>query len=309
MKRIMAAALLFALGAPALAQPNAPAKEPTLDTAFGAYQRGFFLTAFKEASDLAAKNDPQAITLLAELYANGLGVGRDDNKAAQLYRRAAELGDPQAMFALAIFRFQGRGGAPDPKAGAALFETAAKLGNVTAAYNLGLLYIEGQTVAQDYKKAAELFQAAARAGTPEAQYALATLYKEGRGVPQDEREATRLMERAALAGNIDAMVEFAIAQFNGSHTAKNEAAAAALMLKAARLGNPVAQNRVARIYMAGRGMAISPVEAIKWHTIAKAGGRGDPELDQFASRQKKEDRETAEKAAQRWLDTAGLSRR
>jgi TPR repeat protein len=94
---VVAAALLVS---PAAAQPAKPPAR--VDSAFGAYQRGHFLTALKEANELAAKNDPQAMTLLAELYANGLGVGRDDAKAAQWYQRAADLGDPQAMFALAI---------------------------------------------------------------------------------------------------------------------------------------------------------------------------------------------------------------
>ncbi len=122
-------------------------------------------------------------------------------------------------------------------------------------------------------------------------------------MPKDEREATRLMRQAALAGNLDAMVEFGIAQYNGTETPKDEAAAAQLLLKAARQNNAVAQNRMARIYMAGRGLPANPVEAIKWHTIAKAGGRGDPEVDQFAAKQKPEDRDAADKAAKKWLST------
>ena len=309
MKRIIITlgAMLLAFDAHAqtsrIVSPPPPKPAASYDSAFGAYQRGYFLTAFKEASELAAKNDPQSLTLLAELYANGLGVGRDDAKAAELYQRAATLNDPQAMFALAIFRFQGRGGSRDEKAGAALFEQAAKLGNTTAGYNLALIYLEGQLYPRDDKRAAELFTQGARAGHPESQYALATLYKEGKGVPKDEREATRLMRQAALAGNLDAMVEFGIAQYNGSETPKDETAAAQLLLKAARQNNAVAQNRMARIYMAGRGLPASPVEAIKWHMIAKAGGRGDPELDQFAAKQKPEDRDAADKAAKKWLST------
>jgi uncharacterized protein len=120
-------AMLLAFDAHAqTTRPVSPAPKPaaTYDSAFGAYQRGYFITAFKEATELAAKNDPQSLTLLAELYANGLGVGRDDAKAAEFYQRAAALNDAQAMFALAIFRFQGRGGPRDEKAGAALFEQA-----------------------------------------------------------------------------------------------------------------------------------------------------------------------------------------
>jgi len=145
----------------------------------------------------------------------------------------------------------------------------------------------------------------ARAGNPEAQYALATLLKNGSGVPKNETEAMLLMGQAAEAGNVDAMVEFGIAQFNGTHTKKDEAAAIRLLEKAARRGNAIAQNRLARILSAGKGTPADPVEAIKWHIVAKAGGASDPELDIYVSKQKPSDREKAEAAAKKWLATAG----
>ena len=80
----------------AMAQPakNAPLPTPApntapntdrsnVDLAYGAFQRGFYLTAFNEATKRAQQNDPAAMTLLGELYAQGLGIGRDDSKAAQ----------------------------------------------------------------------------------------------------------------------------------------------------------------------------------------------------------------------------------
>lgn len=72
-----------------LAMPNnapAAAPGPDADIAFGAYQRGMFMTAFAEAAKRAQQKDTAAMTLLGELYANGLGVGRDDIKAAQWYK-------------------------------------------------------------------------------------------------------------------------------------------------------------------------------------------------------------------------------
>lgn len=287
---------------PADAQPAAPAKPE--DLAFGAYQRGYFLTAFNEATRLATQNNVNAMALLGELYANGFGVGRNDEKAAQWYKLAADRGDREAMFALALFRFQGRGGPRDPAAGAKLFEQAANRGHISAAYNLGLLYLQGEQVAQDFKRAAELFQIGARAGSPEAQYALATLYKNGSGVPKNEDEAMRLMGQAAMSGNLDAMVEFAIAQFNGSHTRKDEAAAALMFEKAAKRGSAIAQNRLARILSAGKGAPADPVQAIKWHIVSKAGGASDPEMDIYVSKQKPSDREKAEAAAKKWLASA-----
>src|SRR5262245_36104879 len=89
-----------ALGGPAASEP---------DIAFGAFQRGHYLTAFAEATRrVEEKADPKAMTLLGELYANGFGVGADDKKAADWYRLAAARGDREAMFALALFRISGR---------------------------------------------------------------------------------------------------------------------------------------------------------------------------------------------------------
>ena len=302
---------MLAIGAPAVFFPvvaaraqAAPAEQG--DAAYGAYQRGHFLTAFAEATK-RAQSDPKAMTLLGELYANGLGVGRDDGTAARWYQLAATRGDRDAVFALAMFKFQGRAGPRDRDQAAKLLAQAANLGHPAAAYDLALLYLQGEQFPQDFKRAAELFGIGSRAGNAVAQYALATLYKEGRGVPKDEREAMRLMQLSAVGGNNDAMVEFGIAQFNGAGTARDEAAAAKLLLNAARGGSPIAQNRMARILSAGRGLPVNPSEAIKWHLVAKANGVGDPELDIFANKQKPEDRAAGEKAAQLWLSTTRLT--
>ena len=171
------------------ATPNSD--QSNVDVAYGAFQRGFYLTAFNEATKRAQQNDPAAMTLLGEIYAQGLGVGRDDSKAAQWYKMAAAKGDRDAIFALAMFSFQGRAGARNVDEAARLLEAAAKLGHPSAAYDLGLLYLQGQQFPQDFKRAAELFVIASEAGNSEAQYALATMYKEGRGAPKDIGKAMR----------------------------------------------------------------------------------------------------------------------
>ena len=163
----LACLLRAAAQAPARRAKNAAAAAPNrraaparnADVAFGAYQRGFYLTALAEATKRAQQNDPPAMTLLGELYAQGLGVGRDDSKAAQWYKQAAALGDRDAMFALAMFNFEGRAGPRNPDEAARLLAGAAKLGHPAASYDLGLLYLQGQQFPQDFKRAAELFRA------------------------------------------------------------------------------------------------------------------------------------------------------
>jgi len=120
-------------------------------------------------------------------------------------------------------------------------------------------------------------------------------------VPKDAEKAARLLQAAALAGNVDAEVEYAIALFNGTGTPKNEAAAIALLRKAARQNNAIAQNRLARVLASGQGVPVDKVEALKWHTIAKTAGKGDPELDEALATMSAGDRARAEAAARKWL--------
>jgi TPR repeat protein len=127
-------------------------------------------------------------------------------------------------------------------------------------------------------------------------------------VPKDPVQAARLLASAALADNTDAELEFGIVLFNGTGVAKDQAAAAVLLRKAARKGNPVAQNRLANILANGKGLPADPVQAIKWHLIAKAGGDGDVGLDDFMRGQKPEVQAAGEKAAQPWLEAIKLSR-
>jgi TPR repeat protein len=274
------------------------------DLAYGAFQRGYFFTAFAVATKrVEEKDDVSAMTLLGELYATGLGVPQNEAKAAEWYKFAAQRGDRNAMFALAMFSLQGRAGPRDRDASAKWFAAAAKLGHPLAAYNLALLYMEGQLFPQDFGRAAELLRVAAKAGNPEAQYALGTLYKEGRGVPKDMSEAVRLWSLASVADNTDAQVEYAIALYNGDGVAKNEVAAAALFRRAAlRGGSPIAQDRLARILATGRGAPANPVEATKWHLISKARGETNLELDDFVNNLDADTRAAGEKAAKPWLD-------
>ena len=96
--------------------------------------------------------------------------------------------------------------------------------------------------------------------------------------------------------------------FNGTGVQKDEASAAALLARAARKGSPIAQNRLAHVYAAGRGLPADPVAAIKWHLISKAAGAKDPTLDEFMGKQRPEVRAAGDKAARPWVDVIMQSR-
>jgi TPR repeat protein len=159
---------------------------------------------------------------------------------------------------------------------------------------------------QDFGRAAELMKMASNAGNPQAQYALATFYKEGRGVKMDAKEATRLLAAAARAGYTDAEVEYAIALFNGMGVPKDERASGEFLLKAARKNSAPAQSRLALIYATGRGFKADPIQAARWHMIAKAGGSNDQYLEDFVRKMKPADRTEAEEKAKPWIARMAL---
>ncbi len=286
------------------ASTSSPLGKAVLDPAYGAFQRGYFLTAFQLAEQRVEQDkDPKSMTLLGELYSNGLGVPQDYGKAADWYKLAAARGDSNAMFALAMFALAGHAGPRDRQASANWLASAAKLGHPQAAYDLALLYIEGQLFPQDFTRAAELLRVAADAGSADAQYALGTFYKEGRGVPKDMKEAVKLWAKATLADNTDAEVEYGIALFNGDGVPRDQAAAARIFRKAAIHGSPIAQDRLAIILANGFGMPANPIEAVKWHLISRANGETNLPLDDFVDKLDPTKRAAGEKAAKVWLDT------
>ncbi len=133
--------------------PNASVpREP--DMAFGAFQRGFYLSALSLAIPRAEAGDTAAQTLLGLIYEGGYGVPRDEQLASDWYRFAADGGDRQAQFALGMMYLDGRGVPRDPAKAADLFEKAAASGEISSTYNLAILYLQGTARPADPVRAA-----------------------------------------------------------------------------------------------------------------------------------------------------------
>ncbi|WP_439495912.1 tetratricopeptide repeat protein [Bosea sp. (in: a-proteobacteria)] len=252
------------------------------DQAYGAYQAGHYRRAQEEALKRveANSNDAAAMTLLGEIYRQGLGVAPDQKAATEWYERAAERGDINAVYALAIALLDDGNPKHDATRAGVLLERAAAAGHPAANYNLAItLLATGRST--DAQRAVACIELAAKAGLGDAQYALGSLYKQGRGVDQDNAKAAEWMAKAVESGTIAAEIEYAIMLFNGDGVTKDEVAAARLFLRAANKGNAIAQNRLARLYQAGRGIAPDKAEAAAWHLAARAQGLDDPVLDRL----------------------------
>lgn len=275
-------------GPPPLIEPDAPVPLPPggspPDIAFGAYQRGFYMTAMREAMARISHNprDAAAMTLIGELYRDGIAVPQNFAEAARWYRLAAGLGDPAAAFELGVMLVDGVAGVDRDREGAQrLFEQAARANHPGALYNLGALALqEGQPGGKpDFATAAGYFKRAYEAGDANGAYSYGVMLREGKGVDLDTEAAARWLKKAADAGILSGQVEYAIMLFNGIGVERDEKGAAEIFKMAAVHRNPIAQNRLAHLYVAGRGVTKDIVLAALWHSFAKAAGREDPELD------------------------------
>lgn len=278
------------------------------DNAYGAYQVGHYRRALSEALKRveADNNDAAAMTLIGELYRQGLGVAPDQKVATEWYERAEARGDINAAFALATQLLDEKSGKRDPARAGALLEKAAAAGHPAANYNLGLTLLATGREADD-QRAVACLEIAAKSNVADAMHALGVLAKQGRGMPASEETAARWMKQAAAAGNVPGMVEYAIMLFNGIGVNKDEAHAAKLFQRAAVLGNPIAQNRLAKLYQFGLGIPPDTIEAAAWHLAARAQGLDDAALDGLFDRLKPEQQARAARIAASRISSAVLT--
>ena len=279
--------------------------KPEVDLAFGAYQRGMYATALQEATArVSAKSaDAPAMTLIGEIYRDGVSVRRDFAEAARWYRLAGDLGDRSAQFQLGMLLLQGADGVTADRTGAkGLLEKAAAQGHAGALYNLAVMAIEGESDSKpDFTRAADLFRRAAEAGDDNAAYSYGVLLREGRGAGLDISQAAEWLKRAADNGIIAGQVEYAIMLFNGIGVEKDETGAAKLFAKAAARNNPIAQNRLAHLYASGRGVPKDFIRAAAWQRFATAAGIEDKELDAIIDKLSQQDQAKVEELVHRQI--------
>jgi TPR repeat protein len=195
-----------------------------------------FAEAYKAYAAAAAKGYAPALNALGSLHEHGLGVAKDEARAAALYQQAVDAGFAFAAVNKGLLYLDGRSIPKDPVRAAELFRPLADSGDALAQVNLGYMYERGQGVAQDDKAAVDLYRKAAEQGEALGQNNLAAMLSKGRGVGQDNAEAIRLYR-------------LAVAQ-----------------------GNHLAERNLGEAYQYGRGVPGDPAEAERWYRKAIEGG-------------------------------------
>lgn len=203
------------LGVDTPAGANQPAKTAAapapLPAGEAAYREGL---ALREAGRPAAANEkfaeaearahPAATYELARAFAEGEGVPRDEARASQLYRLAAERGDARALYLTGLALYEGRGVPQDQERGVRLIARAAAEGHAPAQYALGQAFANGQGVARNRAWAARWYGKAAYGGYVEARYAYGVALAAGHGLPRKPVEGYAWLSLAAEASHAKA---------------------------------------------------------------------------------------------------------
>lgn len=213
--RIAAGLLCLVLAVPALGQPS------QLDR-----------KEFARVKASADKGSAEAQFKLGMMYANGVGVKQDPEKAAKWHRKAAEQGLPRAQ------------------------------------YQLGLDYADGQGVKSDDFEAVQWYRKAAEAGLPEAQYELGMCCLSGRGTKESGLEALDWFHKAADQNFPVADYQIGMCYFEGRGAAKDIEEGIRWIQSAAEKGVPLAQSKFGMCFEKGEGVAKDKVQAYKWYALA-----------------------------------------
>ncbi|PYE88683.1 tetratricopeptide repeat protein [Phyllobacterium leguminum] len=252
------------------------------DDAFGAFQRGLYLTALNLALPRAEKGDPAAQLLAAEIYARGLGVPVNQAEAARWYEKAAEQGVTEAQFRYGAMLLQGKHIPRDKAKGEKLMQAAAEAGNPMAQYNYGQLMMANHPGETGLDKAFPWFMKAAQARLADGEYGVSQIYANGTlKIPRDDKKAREFLERAAKQGFDTAQLDLASWYIEGRGGVRDYKAGFRWMHRAALTGNVAAQARLARLYRDGIGTEGNSVEAAAWYIVARRAGLSAHDLDSF----------------------------
>lgn len=194
--------------------------------------------AFRFYGGAANQGNAAAQAKLGFMYAQGLGVTKDDGEAVQWYRKSAEQG------------------------------------NVFGQYNLGFLFESGRGVTKDHVEAVQWYRKSAEQGFAGAQANLGRMYEYGRGITKDDVEAVQWYRRAVAQGNAYAQNSLGRMYQSGRGVAIfDDVEAVQWYRKSAAQGNSDAQYNLGFMYEQGRGVAKDDVEAVEWYRRAAAQGQ------------------------------------
>lgn len=135
----------------------------------------------------AMNNDADAQYHLGSAYYWGNKVPRDLKKAAEWYKKAADLGHEKAMLFLGdIYFYSDDDNFPQDKEKAiGIYKVLSNLNNAPAKLRLAGAYYDGEGTPQNYKMAVDIYYSLSGKGYDNVEFMLGHAYFYGNGVPQN----------------------------------------------------------------------------------------------------------------------------
>ncbi len=163
---------------------------------------------------LADKGKVFSSLFLRDCYLKGIGVDKSPQKATEYLEKAAKVGHEDSQYMLALQLLNGK----QPEKAAGWFKRAASQGNVGATYYYGNMLHKGTGVKEDKKSGMALLRQAAAKDFAMANYQLGLIYRDGDDVERDAAKAFSYMKKAASQGNPNAQWQLGMMYLKGEGT-------------------------------------------------------------------------------------------
>lgn len=171
--------------------------------------------------------------------------------------------------------YYGTKGEKDFYKAAEFYKKAADLGHAKSMYYLANMFCEGNGVEKDYAKAYEWYLKAANHGNANAMASLGGMYEYGEGQEKDMARAYKWYYKAAIRKNAVAMIAIGNIFFYGKGKEKDYVKAFEWYLLAANKGFAVAMSMIGAMYYAGMGITQDRTKAKEWLICAAQKGRNE----------------------------------
>lgn len=194
------------------------------------------------------------------LIAKGTEESRKD--ATEFYRSSATAGNPEAMMKFAELN----AGSIDSDRDRILsiYKQLAERGNPIDEYRYADLILRTARSRDDREKALKWFIRSSDHGNITAMNQAGIMYRDGIGTAKDIGKAIEFLQKAAEGGRQASIMNLADMYWSGRLVPKDEAKAFHWYQKAAEMGNGKAQYMLAVMYRDGLGTEKNQEESVKW---------------------------------------------
>uniref|UniRef100_A0A6U4KSW9 Uncharacterized protein n=1 Tax=Phaeomonas parva TaxID=124430 RepID=A0A6U4KSW9_9STRA len=264
----------------------------------------------------AGRGSPESLYFLGLFRLYGMGMAKDELRALQSFRRAAEAGHPFAQFSLGTMLFSGLGGMRDLRSARAWLETAASNGDhPDSDFMLGRVYYELNAMAaatsdagaagvtEDYVQLAEdAFGRAIEHGADRVQarskYYLGVMAEYGLGSTPSAAAAVEHYTAACAGDVLDACYHLGLIYSYGRGVQQDHATASTYFKRCAEQGHASAMYYLGIFAWQGLSRDVDYMEAALYFEKAAKFAPGGSDIQEKAAAARDELRE-AIKAARR----------